>query len=69
MKHKLRYRQYTIEPDLHYGLWNYVHDDYDGAPEYIDDIHPGDERYGRCHSIEECVQEIDWIEDNVQTTD
>lgn len=35
--------------------WSYAHDDYDG---------PGDNRCGHCESIEACIEEIDWKEDD-----
>ena len=56
------YRNCKIEPGEPFG-WNWVHEDYDGAPDAFGvDAEGGgirDNRHGRCSNVYDCVVEID----------
>ncbi len=39
-----------------HGRWEFVHDDYDGAPD------SGDHRCGQAATVEDCIDEIKRIE-------
>lgn len=62
------YRGYRITydpkpiPDRRWD-WDFVHEDYDGAPNYPGDG-PGDHRCGNAASVEACRAEIDMLEDD-----
>jgi hypothetical protein len=48
------YRKFRIYLTDHcFVNWEYVHDDYDGAPD------AGDNRYGHGQTVAECIDEID----------
>ena len=60
----LKYRGYLIAPDkCDYSpwKWEYAHGDYDGSPD-----EPIDNREGLCGTLEECIDQIDEMEDNQQ---
>lgn len=57
------YRGYAISPG-DYGGFQFIHPDYDGAPEDYDGP-PADPRYGNEATIQACRETIDWIEDEV----
>lgn len=55
----ITYRKFIIHPSYMHGF-DYVHEDYDGAPD------ANDSRAGTCLTVEECKEEIDnWYKDNV----
>jgi hypothetical protein len=64
--HKIKYRNYIITPcDAPWlaGGWEYVHEDYDGAPEYSLDECSADNRAGFEKTLEHVIDTIDEIED------
>ena len=56
------YRGYHIEP-YHWGGWEFWHDDYDGAP-WETGGPPMDKRCGTGESVEDCIRQIDELEDD-----
>lgn len=58
-----KYRGYSIHYDpppipIRTCDWQWFHEDYDGAPEYLYDL-PSDPRCGYAGSLEECKADID----------
>ena len=68
---EILYRGWKIYPNdfvghhlAHTVAWCFVHEDYDGAPNYSDEG-PGDSRCGAAASVEACKAEIDlWEEEH-----
>jgi hypothetical protein len=55
----IRYKDYKIYREYYpFERWTFVHDSYDGAPD------AGDHRCGNEKTVDDCIEQIDEIEDN-----